>query len=298
MSEVRARHHVEYAAYRWLQGLVRLLPHRGARALGRGLGRLGYGLDVRHRRVTLRNLAAVFPELAEPERRALARRCFAHVGEVLCDVLSAARFDPRRLCAHVTLDGYEHLLEAEAAGKGTLAMSAHLGNWEIAAHLVGLYTGDLRVVGRPADNPLLDRALEAARTRYGNHRIDRRGAARVMLRLLHERGRIGILIDQRVPARREGILVPFLGQPAWTTPILARLSLRTGAPVVPIFGFHRPPDRYVVVFRPPIWPGDTPDDEAGLAALTRRHLAAVEEEIRRTPELWLWQHDRWREPRR
>ena len=118
-------------------------------------------------------------------------------------------------------------------GKGIFVLSAHLGFWEMVAPAIGLYRGTLHIVVRPADNPLLDRELRALRERFGNAVIPKRGAARRMIEVLREAGRIGILIDQRVQAR-EGIEVPFFGHPALTSPVLARLSLRTGAAVVPV----------------------------------------------------------------
>ena len=106
--------------------------------------------------------------------------------------------------------------------------------------------------------------------------------------------RLGILIDQRV-RRDDGILVPFFGRDAVTTPVLARLSMRTGAPVVPIFGFMEAGGRWRIAFREPIGPeSESGADEARAAALTARYLAVVEHEIRQRPAEWLWLHDRWK----
>jgi len=43
----------------------------------------------------------------------------------------------------------------------------------------------------------------------------------MFVEVMRDRGRLGILIDQRVQ-EREGIAVPFFGRPALTSPILAR----------------------------------------------------------------------------
>ena len=90
-----------------------------------------------------------------------------------------------------------------------------------------------------------------------------------------------------------GIKVPFLGFPAWTSPVLAILSTRTGAPVLPFTCVPQGEDGYKLSFRQPIFPsGRGPEAEA---ELTGRYLAAVEEDIRRAPEGWLWMHRRWRD---
>jgi KDO2-lipid IV(A) lauroyltransferase len=149
-------------------------------------------------------------------------------------------------------------------------------------------------VVRPADNPWLDRELRALRERFGNAVIPKRGAARRMLEVLRGGGRVGILIDQRVQ-EREGIAVPFFGRPALTSPVLARLSLRTGAAVVPITAYPESGGRYRIVVRPAILPPENGDDEETVKVLTRRYLEVAEEDIRAHPEMWLWMHRRWDE---
>ncbi len=292
MKNSPLRHRVEYALYLAFKGAVRALPHRAARPLGAGLGAAAWRLDRRRRRIVDRNLAAAFPELDAEARRDLAAGCFRHFGSLFTDTLSVGRFDAVELCRRWTLEGWEHVDAAERAERGMLIMGAHLGDWEIANHPVPLYRGPMHVVHRPADNPWLDRELGRWRDRFGNRAIGRRGAARGMLRVLRDRGRVAILIDQRVRGGEE-IPVPFFGRPTLTTPALARVSLRTGAPVVPLFGFFRPGGRYRVRFHPPIWPEG--DGDEAVAALTARYLAVVEAEVRERPAEWLWLHDRWKE---
>lgn len=294
MKDAPRLHRIEYAAYRGLSILLRALPHGASRTIGRGLGRLLYYVAPRRRRLALANLAAVLPAIDPGRRSVIARRSFANLGAAALDTLSAARFDAEQLCERLTIEGWDNLRSAEEMGRGVFIMSAHLGCWEIAALPVGLYRGSFHILNRPLDNPLLDRRLLALRTRFGNRMVDKRGAARELVRLIRQRERIGILIDQSVPPR-QGIEVPFFGHPAWTSPILAKLALKHGVPVVPIFGFHAAKGRYRVVFRPPILASDDPPPS--LEELTGRYLAAVEEEIRAAPAEWLWMHDRWRRRR-
>ena len=284
------RHRVEYALYLALKGGLRALPHAATRRIGRALGALAHRLDRRHREVARRNLALVFPELPEAERRRLAAACFRHFGAALCDAVSSTRFDYEETCDRFTLEGWEHFETAEAAGRGLFVLSPHIGFWELVAPAVGLWRGRLHIVVRPPDNPWLDRELRALRERFFGVVVPKRGAARRMLEVLREGGRIGILIDQRVQPR-EGIEVPFFGRPARTTPVLARLSLRTGAPVVPVAVLPAPRGRYRFVARPPIFPEG--EGEEAVLALTRRYLEVAEEQIREHPEMWLWMHRRW-----
>jgi KDO2-lipid IV(A) lauroyltransferase len=293
MRDRPVRHRIEYGVYLAIKGLLRSLPHERARTLGRALGSLGHAVDRRHREVALRNLELALPDVGPDERRRLVRACYRHFGAALCDTISSTRFDPVETCRRFTLEGWEHVDAAHRRGKGVFILSPHLGMWELVPPLLGLYRGGMHIVVRPADNPWLDRELVALRARFGNAVIPKHGAARRMLEVIRAGGIVGILIDQRVQAK-EGIEVPFFGRPALTTPILARLSLRTGAAVLPVALFPEPEGRYRFVAHPAILPPEGATDENGaVAALTRRYLEVAEQDIRRHPEQWLWMHRRW-----
>jgi KDO2-lipid IV(A) lauroyltransferase len=287
------RHHLEYVAFRAVRGLLSALPHTAARALGRRLGDLAWAAGGRRRRIASANLDLAFPERPAAERRRLARESFRHLGAAACDALSASRFDLAGLCRRLSLEGWEHLLAVQGRPGGFFVLSAHLGCWEIAAHVAGAYFGPLSVVGRPLDNPRLERELSAYRRRFGNVTLAKRGAARGILRALAAGGMVGILIDQRTRPG-EGILVPFFGRPCRTSPILARLALRQGTPVVPIFCFPEPGGRYRFAARPAIEPEAAGEGDEAVAALTGRYLEACEREIRARPGQWMWMHERWK----
>ncbi len=291
MKDAPRLHAFEYTAFSSLRGLLTLLPHRTSRALGRGLGDLAWAVLGRRRRVTLDNLERALPELGASERRRIARESFRNLGRMACDTISSHRFDSREVCKRLTLAGWENFASARDEGRGVLVMSAHLGSWEMAAHAVGLYGEPMHVIGRPLDNPRIDQSLSSQRKRFGNQTIPKRGAARGSMRVLRGKGVVGILIDQRVRPE-QGILVPFFGHNALTSPLLARLALRTGAPIVPLFGELAPGGRYRIEFEEAI--ESPPDGEDAVEELTRRCLEVVERRIRRAPEQWLWLHERWK----
>lgn len=291
-------HRIEYAAYLLVRGASRLFPHPWARRFGRSLGSLACVIDGRHRRVAEKNLAIAFPELPRSEHRRLARESFRHFGGAVCDAISATRFDLVELCRRFRFEGWEHVEAAEAAGRGYFVLGSHLGYWEFSARPIGLFRGTIHAVARPTDNPHLDRELRSLRESSGYEVIPKQGAARRMMQVLKSGGRVGILIDQRVQPR-EAISVPFFGRAALTTPALARLSLRTGAPVLPVFAYAEAGGRYRFVAHPPLFPTEVTSatsEEVAVSELTARYLATTEKEIREHPPEWLWMHDRWREP--
>lgn len=289
MKNAPVRHAIEAAALAPFYLLVRALPHAASRRLGAALGALAGFVDRRRRRTAFDNLALALPELPISERKRIVRACFRHFGASFCDALSSLRFSGDEVRQRVERVGFENFALAAADGRGLIILGSHFGNWEIAPAAIALEIGPLSTVGRRADNPHFERLVQRLRTRFGNVALDKRGSVREMFRLLGRGGRLGLLIDQRVRAD-EAIEVPFFGHPALTSPIVARLSERTGAPVVPMFGEELAGGRYRIEALPPMRPLPGEDE----VALTRRYLETLETRIRARPELWLWLHRRWK----
>jgi KDO2-lipid IV(A) lauroyltransferase len=276
-----------------VSAVVRRLPRPAVLALGRRLGRLWGRLDRRHLAIASDNLRRAFPEWDEERVRETARGVYAHFGAVLMDLLWMDGRPVEELLALADLDGVEHLQRARAAGRGVVAPSGHLGNWEVQAVASVPLVGNVAMIARPLDNPALDRRLVALRTSTGNTVIYKQRALARVLRTIRNGGIVAILIDQNVQDG-DGVFVRFFGRPACTTTVAAALALKTGCAIVPVRCLLQPSGRYRMVYGPPVeWKG-TGRREEDVAALTQHLTAIIEGWVRESPEQWLWLHRRWK----
>jgi KDO2-lipid IV(A) lauroyltransferase len=148
------------------------------------------------------------------------------------------------------------------------------------------------MVARTLNNPLLEAMIERMRSRVGTRVIPRQGAVRGLLRGLLRHQSVGMMIDQHMQDR-SAVTVEFFGRPAATTSAIAALALRTGVPVIPVFGLPLPGGRYRMIYETPVELPDRDSPDA-VQALTQRCTDVLETYVRRYPELWLWMHRRWR----
>jgi len=278
-----------------LMRVLNLLPFAVSCLIGELAGNLLFYLDRRHRFITLENLERAFRhELSPAQRIRLAKKTYRNLGRILIECICLPTRKPEIIRDYVSISGRDHLYEAQSRGKGVLFLTAHFGNWELMGLAFSLYGFPSAVVARPLDNPYLDRLVERQRTRFGNRVIAKKGAVREIVKCLASGGRVGILMDQNVSAR-EGVFVDFFDTPASTTPILAALSQKTGAPVVPIFMVPKQgKSGYVIEVGKPLTLIETGNKEKDLIANTARFTSIIEEYIRCYPHCWFWMHRRWK----
>lgn len=288
------RHRMEYLLFLAFALLTRMLPSRLSRWMGGCCGRLAFALDARHRRIATINLQLVFgADLGPMERDDLARRCFIHFGQAIMETLALGKLNSRNFLRKVTIEGSASLYQALAEGKGLLFCSAHYGNWELLAQVMGQLKLPLSVMARPMDNPLIHQAMERLRTASGNRVIYKHKSVRRVMADLKENRIVGVVNDQDVHDQNR-IFAPFFGQTCTATPLPATLAWKLGTPVVCGFAEPQGKGRYLLRFSPLIRANQDAPQEVEVQRLTMRLNQALEEQIRRAPAYWLWMHQRFK----
>ena len=242
--------------------------------------------------LAMRNLRATFPEKSEADLRVILDSCWRHFGREALQTIQTQYLSLEEIEARCPLVNTHFVDEALARGNGMMLVSGHWGGWEIGGISAMSFLRRVLTVTRPLDNELMERDLQRLRENTGTEVVDRRGAARALLKGLAENAVVVILPDQAVQPK-EGTLVPFLGRPAWTTPVPAKLALRARTTIVFVFCI---PDglRHRLEFEEPIRVEELTEDERDPIALTKRLNEVISRRILARPELWLWMHDRWK----
>jgi KDO2-lipid IV(A) lauroyltransferase len=274
--------------------LLRWLPRRLARKSGAGLGWLSYKLHRRWRRVAAFNLRLAFPEVSEAERTRILQGAYRQWGWLLAEFARFPRHNAESIEEVIVYDGLENYLEASARGKGVLYLTAHVGAWELSSFAHSLHGHPPAYLNRPLDNPRVDALVNRYRSVGGNQAINRRNAARAVFDVLRRGGDVGILMDQNTLDGDGNVFVDFFKVPASTTAGLARIALRTGAAVVPVFVlWDENRGKYRLRFDPAVPLVRTGDPERDVVENTARFSKIIEDYVRRYPEQWLWIHRRW-----
>lgn len=175
--------------------------------------------------------------------------------------------------------GLEHLEAARRGGGPTILTTVHVGTMVNAVYALAARGHTLYLAGgRRADEPPLEGAAGrwVRRQNMWTEQMGSRfvhiggGAYAVMLALL-ERGEL-CWMNWDPPGG--SLPIRFLGRTVHVRRGLASLALRTGAPVLPVFGWREGPGQATEIL-PPLDPSDHPDEATLNAALAATLEAAI-----------------------
>ena len=298
MAQTTVRDHIEYRAATFILGITRLFPRPAVYGLYNAMALFIYAVGGRRRKTTLCNLRIAFPDLTEKERRRLARKSYLNIADSLAlnNLIMTGRISDEELMELVEADDWDAFEKNLSGDEGLLAISGHLGNWE----LLSLYAGirlkkQLHVIARETNNPLLEeKVVLPLRKRFGVNVYYKKNALLNMVKALRKGDVCALLMDQKLNPHGGGFYMDFFGKPAPTGGSPALLQIRFGIPVQPIFLVKVAPHKHRFVLSDPIeWEDNGKPEEEQVQELTRRHHAVLEEMIRQYPEQWLWMHNRW-----
>ena len=187
--------------------------------------------------------------------------------------------------------GWDYVEAAQAAGKGILFLTPHLGCFEVTAQYYS-HRAPISVLYRPPKQAWLQTMIEEGRARPQLYLApaDLSGV-RTLIKALRRGEAVGMLPDQ-APRRGEGRWIDFFGRPAYTMTLAGKLS-ESGAAVVLAWGERLPDgDGFRLHFMPPEHPVEGSVEER--AACISREMERL---ILKCPEQYLWGYNRYKQRR-
>ena len=187
--------------------------------------------------------------------------------------------------------GWDYVEAAQAAGKGILFLTPHLGCFEVTAQYYS-HRAPISVLYRPPKQAWLQTMIEEGRARSQLYLApaDLSGV-RTLIKALRRGEAVGMLPDQ-APRRGEGRWIDFFGRPAYTMTLAGKLS-ESGAAVVLAWGERLPDgDGFRLHFMPPEHPVEGSVEER--AACISREMERL---ILKCPEQYLWGYNRYKQRR-
>ncbi|VAX10275.1 Lipid A biosynthesis lauroyl acyltransferase [hydrothermal vent metagenome] len=276
----------------WLGlGILRLcsfLPLPILHAFGNVLGTLIYYLPISQRRIALINIHLCFPELTPKQQHQRVRANLRSVAIALFESSLAWWASNARLKTLHRIEGLEHLRRAQTTGKGILLLGGHYTTLELGGRLISRYVHGVGIY-KPAHNKLFEAVMAHTRKKTFADLIPSKNMRKIIRAL--KQGKTCWYAPDQDFGRQGTVFAPFMGVPAASLTISARIAQLSGAIVLPFSSRRLPGNQgYAITLQEPLENFPSGDD---LADATRVNQA-IEEGVRLAPEQYLWVHRRFK----
>ncbi|MCX6987192.1 MAG: hypothetical protein NT065_03415 [Chlamydiae bacterium] len=281
---------LRYHLLRLITWPIGFLPYKIIHHLGNFLGLISYYMLGTFRKKALSNIAmAKALNLDNASIIQVGKDSFKNLMITCLEYPKFAREKHIQNIAHCK--NPEEALSILEENKGVIFFCGHQANWEIL-FLEGTSRMPGVAIGKPVKNQYLYKWVLSIREKFGGRIITPKNAIKEGLRTLKKGGFLGIVGDQGMPD--SGFSSDFLGRKAWTSPISAILSYRSGRPII-VATTQRQNHKYIIQYEKAIWPDLTKPMEEEIPRLMGHCLSVLEKSIQSTPYQWLWQHNRWKQ---
>ena len=268
--------------------LLRILsrvPLRWLHAAGSLAGWCIFALSARYARRMRANLATSGLARDPSDFRRLLRAAIMQNGKALIE-LPAVWFRSDAAAARLIAEcqGWDEIEALRRQGRSIIFLSPHMGCFEIAARYVAARF-PLTVMYRQQRAGWLDALMESGRT---NKQLELaptnlRGV-RMLSKALRRGQSIGLLPDH-APGLGEGVWASFFGKPAFTMTLPRKLQRGSGAAFMMTFGERLPRGKgYRLHFE------RLPECDFDEERMNR----AIEELVRRYPDQYYWNYNRYK----
>lgn len=271
-----------------LSALVRILsviPLRWMHGCGNLVGWCVYGLSAGYAKRMKANLTVSGVCDSSAAYRRLLRAAIVQNGQALME-LPAVWFRNDEAAARLVVEsrGWDHVEAARRQGKSIIFLTPHMGCFEIAARYVATQF-PLTVMYRPQRAAWLDSLMAGGRT---NKQIKLAPTnfkgIRMLAKALRHGESVGLLPDH-APGLGEGVWANFFGKPAFTMTLPRKLQRASGAALMMAFGERLPEGKGFRLHFEPLAAQNFDEEKLN---------QAIESLVRRYPEQYYWNYNRYK----
>lgn len=276
-----------YIVFKIASLVVPLMPVGLGYRVADALGVVAYYVLPRARRGIKGNLRrAMGLDIGDARVTKAARCAFRAAAKNYYDLFRIPRLDLPKLEETVKVEGWEHLENALAEGRGAIVFSAHLGNMELISQVIVARSMRAVVPVEHVRPEALFRLVTAARSSRGVRMIPLDGGAlRAISKALRANEIVGIGADRDIQGT--GLVTRFFGETTTMPDAPAVLALRTKARVLPVKSLRQPDNTFRVLVHPPLnmqFSGNIRED---VRVNTEKVIRIMEDFIRSNPEQWV-----------
>jgi len=283
-----------FLTYKSFKFTVLLLPKKIIKSFLNGLANTIFRFNKEHKRYAMANLDLVYGNSITKERKnEIVKNSYKNLVYNLYEFIENPTLNLEELEKKITVENEAVILEAIKNNRKIILVSAHYGNWEYITSYMSLKYKPTTMVGRKMNNKYFNEDMEKNRNKHNSQMLLKDKSAKGLMKALKEGRMIGLATDQHINPKK-GVVVEFLGHKAIQVDSTARLALKFNAIIIPVFFVMNEFRNYTIKFYDGIEPSAF-QGENKIHDITQKEADMMSQQISDKPDLWFWQHRRFKE---
>ena len=249
-----------------------------------------FGPIFRSNKIVFSNLKIAFPDIDENQKKQLLKKTWFNYGKIFAEYMFIKNFrHNEKYSAKISIENKDIIEKIIKDNEQVFFISGHFNNFELMAMQIEKLGIKLTALYRPLNNPYLNPIMEKIRKKYICKKQVKKGISGTKDLLLDfkDGSSIALMIDQRVS---QGIRSNLFNKEALTTTIPAQFIKKFKIRIVPVHIERQRNNDFKIKFFEPV----NFSNEESIETITSKLNKILEEMIIKSPEQWIWTHNRWK----
>ena len=249
-----------------------------------------FGPIFRSNKIVFSNLKIAFPNIDENQKKQILKKMWFNYGKIFAEYMFIKDFrHNEKYSAKISIENKDIIEKIKKDNEQVIFISGHFNNFELMAMQIEKLGIKLTALYRPLNNPYLNPIMEKIRKKYICKKQVKKGISGTKDLLLDfkDGSSIALMIDQRVS---QGIRSNLFNKEALTTTIPAQFIKKFKIRIVPVHVERQRDNDFKIKFFEPV----NFSNEESIETITFKLNKILEEMIIRSPEQWIWTHNRWK----
>jgi len=249
-----------------------------------------FGPIFRSNKIVFSNLKIAFPNIDENQKKQILKKMWFNYGKIFAEYMFIKDFrHNEKYSAKIFIENKDIIEKIIKDNEQVIFISGHFNNFELMAMQIEKLGIKLTALYRPLNNPYLNPIMEKIRKKYICKKQVKKGISGTKDLLLDfkDGSSIALMIDQRVS---QGIRSNLFNKEALTTTIPAQFIKKFKIRIVPVHVERQRDNNFKIKFFEPV----NFSNEESIETITFKLNKILEEMIIKSPEQWIWTHNRWK----
>ena len=249
-----------------------------------------FGPIFRSNKIVFSNLKIAFPNIDENQKKQILKKMWFNYGKIFAEYMFIKDFrHNEKYSAKISIENKDIIEKIIKDNEQVIFISGHFNNFELMAMQIEKLGIKLTALYRPLNNPYLNPIMEKIRKKYICKKQVKKGISGTKDLLLDfkDGSSIALMIDQRVS---QGIRSNLFNKEALTTTIPAQFIKKFKIRIVPVHIERQRNNDFKIKFFEPV----NFSNEESIETITSKLNKILEEMIIKSPEQWIWTHNRWK----